>query len=264
MPPEESFSREEIEVIELSPRPTATERIAKNPLLIPASILLGALIIGASLIIGLSYGSGGGTVAGGEQQRVEVVNIKDVKIAGEPYIGDENASVVMAYWSDYQCPYCKAFEVGGVKGINAPAVMPILIKKYVDTGELKIVFKDFPFLSEDSDTAALWGRAVWDLYPSKYWEWREAMYHAQDEEHGGFGNEASIFALTKKISGVDASAVQARVSAKADAYKQIIDADKKEGGNFGIGGTPGFITGKTMIGGFEALATFTAAIDAQL
>ena len=236
---------------------------AANPLFIPASILIGAVIIGVFLMIGLQGGSGGAKTAG-TAAVAQAVDIKDVKTEGAPYIGDVNAPVSMAYWSDYQCPFCKAFEVGGVKGINAPEVLPTLIKNYVDTGKLKIVFKDFAFLSEDSDTAAFWGRAMWDLYTDKYWEWREAMYHAQDEEHAGFGDETSILALTKKIPGVDANSVKARVSAKEDAYRQVIDADKQEGQGLGISGTPGFITGKTLIGGFESLAKFTTAIDAQL
>ena len=249
------------EIINITPRAGA----AQNPYLIPASILIGAVIIGAFILIGFSQGGAGNpAAAAGAAAAAQKVDIKDVNIAGDPYIGEASAPVTLAYWSDYQCPFCKAFEVGGVEGINGPAVMPTLIKNYVDKGKLKIVFKDFAFLSEDSDTAALWGRAMWDLYPGKYWQWREAMYHAQDEEHGGFGDEASILALTKKISGVDASAVKARVAAKRDVYKQAIDADKEEGQGFGIGGTPGFITGKTLIGGFAALSKFTDAIDAQL
>ena len=224
MPPEdETFLDVEPAPERLRAR-SLSERVAKNPLLVPGAILVGALIIGVSLIIGFSQ-MGAGSGSPGTPSAAEV-NIEDVKISGEPYIGKENAPVVMAYWSDYQCPFCKAFEVGGVQGINAPAVLPVLIKNYVDKGTLKIVFKDFAFLSEDSDTAALWGRAIWDLYPGKYWEWREAMYHAQDEEHGGFGDAASILALTRKISGVDANAVKARVVAQKDAYTKLIEAER--------------------------------------
>lgn len=261
--PEEEIQLEEQRVPIKRAAPAAG--LAGNPLLVPASILLGAVIIGFFILVGLSRGGAGKTV-GAPAAAATTVDIKDVKIAGEPYIGNANAPVIMAYWSDYQCPFCKAFEVGGVPQINntTPSAMPILIKNYVDTGKLKIVFKDFAFLSEDSDTAALWGRAMWDLYPGKYREWREAMYHAQDEEHGGFGDEASILALTKKISGVDASAVKARVAAKADAYTQAIAADKQEGQSLGINGTPGFIIGTTLIPGAAPLATFTAAIDPLL
>ncbi|MEK7093310.1 MAG: thioredoxin domain-containing protein, partial [Patescibacteria group bacterium] len=153
---------------------------------------------------------------------------------------------------------------GGVQGINVAPSIPTLVKEYVDTGKLKIVFKDYAFLSEDSTTAALYGRAVWALYPSKYFEWRTAMYKAQDEEHGGFGDEKSIVALTGTISGMNATKVKADVAANTAAYQAKIDADRAEGTSFGIQGTPGFITGKTLIPGAVDLKTFTDAIDAQL
>lgn len=245
----------------------SANRIANNPLLIPVSILLGALIVGVSLIIGLSHGASGGTGATNSgQQPSATVNIKDVKIAGDPYIGNANAPVSMAYWSDYQCPFCKAFEVGGVQGINQPAVMPTLLTKYVNAGKLKIVFKDFPFLGKDSTTGAEYGRAIWDLYPQQYDGWRTAMYKAQDQEGDqGFGNAASIDQLIKdKFPQIDDAKVKQAITANKAKYDAAIAADRQEGQNFGVNGTPGFITGTQLIAGAESLATFTNAIDAQL
>ena len=234
-----------------------------NPALyIPGAIVVAGLIIGVSLIVALKPATGVGSATGGQQ--AAAVNIKDVKIKGDPYIGKENAKVVLAYWSDYQCPFCKAVEMGHAQIPQIQPSLPALIKEYVDTGKLKIVFKDYAFLSEDSATAALYGRAVWELYPAKYWEWREAMYVAQDEEHGGFGNEASILELSGKIAGMDAQALKNKVAEKRSAYLADIEADKAEGTAFGITGTPGFITGKTLIPGADSLATFKKAIDAQL
>jgi len=230
-------------------------------LYVPGAIIIAGIIIGISLIAALSPATG---APGGGGTAAKDADIADVEIAGLPFIGAENAPAVMAYWSDYQCPFCKAFEVGGVEGIPNPAVLPVLIKDYVDTGKLKVVFKDFAFLSEDSTTAALYGRAVWELYPQKYWEWREAMYHAQDEEHAGFGDEASIVALTKKITGIDSAAVKAKVAGKTADYMLAIEADKAEAGEFGINGTPGFVTGKTLLPGFMELAQFKTAIEEQL
>jgi protein-disulfide isomerase len=173
----------------------------------PIAIVLAGVIIGAFVMVGLSKMG----AAQGGNATLPKVDIADVSIDGHPYIGNENAPVVLAYWSDYQCPFCKAVEVGHPQIPTEPAI-PALIEEYVNTGKLRIVFKDYAFLSEDSTTAALWGRAVWDLYPDKYWEWRKAMYEAQDEEHGGFGDEGSIYALTQGIDGVNANAVRTRVA----------------------------------------------------
>src|SRR3989338_7547032 len=126
---------------------------AISALYIPAAIVLAGAIIGVTLSVAFKgTPPGAGTATGG--QPAIPVDIKDVKIAGEPYIGNANAKVVLAFWSDFQCPYCKAVETGGIPQIPTPAAIPDVIKNYVDTGKVKIVFKDYPFLGEDSITAA--------------------------------------------------------------------------------------------------------------
>lgn len=234
-----------------------------SKLYIPAAIVVGFIILGVFIMIGLSM-SGSAAPANGQQPTV-AVDVKDVKIDGNPYIGDKNAPVTLVYWSDYQCPFCKAVEVGGVPQIPMDPAIPKLITDYVDTGKLKIVFKDYPFLGQDSVVAAEYEQAIWKLYPTKFFTWREAMFHAQDDEGDqGFGDEASIIALIKTIPGIDAAAVQADVAANKATYDAEANADKAEGASFGVQGTPGFITGKTMIPGAVDYATFKSAIDAQL
>jgi protein-disulfide isomerase len=249
--------------------PEGTPARDNSKLYIPAAIVIGALIIGISLVIGLSRGLGGvSALPPGESGKdpAAVVNIKDVKTAGDPYIGNANAPVVMAYWSDYQCPFCKAFEVGGVQGIQNPPVMPTLLTTYVQTGKLKIVFKDFPFLGKDSTTAAEYEHAIWELYPAQFYAWRTAMFKAQDQEGDqGFGNAATIDQLIgNKFPQMDDAKIKQTLAVNKAKYDAAIDADKQEGGSFGINGTPGFVTGTQLISGFESLATFTAAIDGQL
>lgn len=235
------------------PPPTAEKKLST-----PIAIIIAGVLIAGAVYFGISSQSA--STLPNEQK----VDIKKVKIEGEPYIGKADAPVTMAYWSDFQCPFCKAVEVGGVPQIPLTPAIPVLKERYIDTGKLRIVFKDYAFLGEDSTTAALYGRAMWELYPEKYWEWREAMYKAQDDENSGFGNEASVIELTAKIDGVDAERVKNTVAEKRDAYIKLIDADGAEGAKFGISGTPGFITGKRLIGGAAQPEAFARAIDEQL
>jgi len=230
---------------------------------VPGAIIVAALIIGAGLYFGLASKGSSSTAPGG--QPVVEVDVKDVKIKGEPFIGKANAPVVMAFWSDFQCPFCKAFETGGIPQIPIEPAFPQLITEYVNTGKLKIVFKDFAFLGEDSITAALYGRAIWDLYQSQYFAWRTEMYEAQDEEHGGFGNAATIDALIKKsFPQMDVAKIKAQIESKKDAYTAILAANREEASSMGINGTPGSIVGKTLISGAEQFPAFKAAIDAEL
>ncbi len=183
------------------------------------------------------------------------VDIKNVKTDGLPFIGKDNASVTMAVWEDFQCPFCKRWE---------QSTLPSLITDYVDKGKLKIVYKDFAFLGADSTTAALAGRAVWEVAPKKYEEWRDAMYVKQDDENAGWGSKDDVIALARTISGINADKVASLMESKKAEYQKAIDADRTEGGSFGVNGTPGFIIGKQMIAGAEPTASFTAAIDALL
>jgi|SRR3989344_2208838 len=238
---------------------------SSSNLVIPLSIVIAGAMIGGALYFGLSKNATGGQPSGGAPV-ARKVNVKDVKITADtPYIGKANAPVTLAIWSDYQCPFCKAVEIGGIPQIKTEPSFPMLLKDYVNTGKLRIVFKDYTFLGEDSTTAALYEHAVWATYPDKFMDWREAMYEAQDDEGDqGFGDEASILALIKKIPGMDAAKLKALVATNKDKYLAVIAADQQEGASFGINGTPGFITGTKAIDGAQPPAVFKAALDEQL
>lgn len=224
-----------------------------------------AIVVAGALIGGGLYFSGGGS-ASPTTAKAPSVDIKKVKISeNDPYIGQKDAKVTIAYWSDYQCPFCKAVEVGGIPQIPIDPAIPAIIKNYVDAGKVKIVFKDFAFLGNDSVTAAMYEHAVWETYPDKFYTWREAMFKAQDDEGDkGFGNEGTILTLIKSIPGLDGTKLKTLVAEKKDVYAKDIQDDMQEASGFGIQGTPAFIIGKQLIAGAEKPEAFIAAIDAQL
>ena len=143
--------------------------------------------------------------------------------------------------------------------------MSEIVENYVKTGKVKIVFKDYAFLGPDSDTAGITGRAVWELYPEKYWEWREAMFTAQDEEHGGFGDEISVMKLTIEIPGIDGAKIAQAIKDKNDAYRALMEGDRAEGANaFGINGTPAVITGEELLSGLLPYSAYKEVLDEEL
>jgi protein-disulfide isomerase len=236
-----------------------------NDKLMPIALFAGlALIAGAVFYNGQHPVAGTPQVAGG-QPAAPKVNIKDVKTAGEPFIGNANAPVTIAFWSDFQCPYCKAFETGGVPQITVAAAMPDIMKNYVQTGKAKIVFKDFAFLGNDSNTAGQYARSIWKLFPDTYFTWRTAMYKAQDAEGDkGFGNASTIDALNATISGIDVAAVIADVKANGAQYQAMLDADKAEAAKLGVSATPSFIIGTQLLAGAYPYAQFETAINTVL
>lgn len=236
-----------------------------NVYFLPAAVILGCLLIAGAVYWNGSHPSAapaGGTQGGAPSVAVD---IKNVKMDGDPFIGSATAPVTIAFWSDFQCPYCKAFETGGVPQIALTPALPDLIKNYVDTGKVKIVFMDFAFLGNDSIAGGEYSRAVWKLYPDKYFEWRTAMYTAQDEEGDkGFGNAASIDKLNATIPGLDVAKIAADVKANAASYDAMMNADKAEAVKVGINATPSFVIGTKTIAGAAPYANFQAAIDPLL
>lgn len=215
-----------------------------------------AVIAAGLLIAGAVMWNGSRSAVSPQAGTTPKVDIKNVKTDGNPFIGQASAPVTIAVWGDYQCPFCKKFEV---------ETLPSIIADYVTAGKVKVVFMDFVFLGNDSIDAALYGRSVWKLYPEQYFAWRTAVYEAQDEEGDqGFGDAASIDKLNATIAGVDAVKVAADVKANKGAYQAMVDADKAEAQKVGIGATPSFVIGTEVIQGAYPYPAFQAAIDAAL
>lgn len=228
-----------------------------NKYFLPVAVVVAGLLIAGAVVWGGPRQAGPGVASS--------VNIENIKTDGNPFIGQKDAPVAIAIWTDFQCPFCRAVEVGGIPQIPTLPALPEIIKNYVETGKAKIVFMDFVFLGNDSADAALYGRSIWKLYPDKYFEWRTAMFEAQDEEQDtGFGDSASIDTLNATITGIDVAKVSADVKANAGTYKTAIDASMAEGRKIGINSTPSFVIGTELIAGAYPYEKFQATIDALL
>ncbi len=208
-------------------------QIKSNPLAIPIAIVVAGAIIGVSLIVALRQPGNSAAAAAPQQPTAQAAHISKVKIAGEPFIGKQDAPVTMAYWYDYQCPFCQR---------NEEETMPQIVKEYVDTGKLKIVFKDYQFLGPDSQTLGQFSHAVWEAAPDKFYAWHKVVYDNQGTENTGWATHAKIMSITTSVLGADtANKVDQLVKTKGAAYQNIMDSDKSEGTYMGISGTHGAI-----------------------
>lgn len=227
-----------------------------NKFFLPAAVVVAGGLIAAAVLWSGAHPVPTPPGTPGAGAAAPSVNISDIKMDGDPYVGSAGAPVTIAFWSDYQCPFCKQFEL---------TTLPQIMQDYVDTGKVKIVFMDFAFLGNDSIAGGMYARSVWKLYPKQYFAWRTAMFKAQDQEGDvGFGNAASIDKLDATIPGLDAAKIAADVKANASAYQAAMDADKLEAQKEGVNATPSFVIGTQLIQGAYPYATFKSAIDAAL
>jgi protein-disulfide isomerase len=224
-----------------------------NKYFLPAAVIIGCLFIAGAVIWNGSHPSTGS----GQVPAAPKVDIKNVKTDGEPFIGNANAPVTIAEWSDYQCPFCKQFEL---------TTLPQIVQNYIQAGKVKIVFKDFQFLGPNSMVDAEYARAMWALYPAQFAGWRTALFSQEPQENSlsAVDNLKFVLKTTGSVAGVDVDKVTAAVTANKAAYDSAINADKTEAANFGITATPSFVIGTQMIAGAYPYATFQTAIDALL
>ncbi len=222
-------------------------------LTIPIAIIIaGALVAGAIYFTSTKRVNSLAAAPGAPSQpQTQTADISKVQLTGRPFIGNPNARITVAYWYDYQCPFCKQ---------NEETAMPQLIKDYVDTGKAKIVFKDYQFLGPDSQTAGLAEHAVWEVAPDKFYQWHKAMYNKQDRENSGWGKKSDILTLTKSL-GIDSAKVDQLMTSKATEYQKMMDDDKAEGTAFGVSGTPSFIIGKQLLIGAQPYPAIKQLID---
>ncbi len=233
---------------------------SQNKFIMPVSIIIAGIIIAGAVV----YSSNNNNIARNTNtvvaqktaQKPIAVDIKNVDTKNEPYIGNPNAPVTIAYWFDFQCPFCRRFEENS---------LPTIVNDYVKTGKVRVVFKDFQFLGPDSQDAGLVENAMWSLYPNSYKQWHDLMFKAQDRENSGFGNLDSIYNLiSTKMPSLDLSRIKQLVTKNKAEYKKELNADMIEGTKFGIRGTPGFVMGNQMISGAQPLSVFTQIIDTLL
>ncbi len=241
---------------------TKEKNTKSNPYAIPVAIILAGALVAAALFFGGKSNNANPTAAAptqgttGQQAPTQAVDASKVNTTNEPYVGSLNAPVTMAVWTDYQCPFCQRFEADSIDQ---------LYTNYVQTGKLRIIFKDYAFLGPDSETTAIIARAVWEADPTDFYKWRTFIYQNQGAEGSSWATQDKILAMTSAILGAsEEQKIAALVASKSTQYQAAVDADKAEGVSFGVQGTPGSIIGTQFINGDQPYVDVKAAVDQAL
>ena len=149
-----------------------------------------------------------------------------INIQGAPFLGPENAPVVIVAFSDFECPYC-----GTVGGLFEEA-----LAKYPK--EVKVVFKQFPLaMHKQAQPAALASLAA--HRQGKFWQYHDLLFENQKSL-----SEAKYTELAKKL-GLDLE--RFNKDSKGAVSRQILERDMIEAQQVGVRGTPTiFVNGRRL------------------
>lgn len=238
-----------------SPRPYA---MRKRPV---TMMVLVVLIVGSLVLGGLAaFGGGGGQQSGEPGGRAGDDTIQPLpedhpvhtlarRDADDPLaLGSVDAPVVMIEYSDFQCAFC---------GIHARDTEPELIEEYVDTGTLRIEFRNFPVFGPESDAAA---RASWAAgRQGRFREFHGAAFEDEFHQNSGRFDDDGVLELAERAGVPDLD--QFTADMESVEAGEAVELDAEEGYELGIDSTPAFLINGHPVLGAKPIDTFRDTID---
>lgn len=165
-------------------------------------------------------------------------------------LGDPNTIQSIVAYYDFECVYCSDF----VKD-----VLPQLVQEYVDTGKVKIIFKNYPLTNHTAASVAH-NAAMCSSVKGDFWDFHEILFSKQKEWAGK--PEQEVKTLMKSYfqsTGVKDSNYDACVD--SNQYGTYVENDKNEGRSQGVTGAPTFIIGDKTLVGYQPIESFRAILD---
>ena len=179
---------------------------------------------------------------------------KFVGVDDDPVLGDAKAKVTIIEFGDYQCPSCRMFWKD---------VEPRLKKEYVDTGKVKIVFRDFPIVQIHPEAILASEAAQCAIDQDKYWEMHDKIYREQYNKGDDLVRfKAADLKKWAKDLRLDSAAFDTCLD--SERYKAEVAKDKADGDDVGIQGTPTFFINGRFLGGVQPYPVFKKMIDEEL
>ena len=182
-----------------------------------------------------------------------------ISIDNDPIIGNPNAPITIIEFSDFQCPFCARFHV---------ETLPSIMDEYINDGQVKLVFRDFPIQSIHPNALPASVAAECANEQKKFKEMHDVLFENQKEwSNQSIDNVMIKFNQYASKIGLEEEKFDSCL--KNGKYIEEIQKDLDDGRTYGISGTPGFFVGNDQIGfvelkGAQPFENFKKVIDSQL
>lgn len=185
-----------------------------------------------------------------------------------PVLGNENATVYVVEFSDFECPFCEAADGVNQQVIDSlkqqdptwEAPVPNIISNYVNTGKVRLVFRQYPLpIHSHSNDAALAAKCAQEQ--GKFWEYQQKLFENY--------NALETADLEKYASDLNLNLTQFNGCLGSKKYEDSVQSDLSAGNCLGVSATPTFFIGSNetnyvKIEGAESFSAFKQAIDSAL
>lgn len=200
---------------------------------------LAAAVVLVLIVVNASSGDGGDT-------ELEGVAETNRHLQGIPQrdlvLGDPKAPVELVEYGDLQCPVCKGYS---------EEILPPIIGNQVKKGDVKLVFRNFTIVGEESVDAG--AAAIAAGQQGRGWNFIELFYRNQGRENGGYVTDEFLEAVAEAAGVKDVE--QWNKDRKSQPVLDQVKKSSDEAQSLGLSGTPSFAIQGPKTDGLEVLGT---------
>lgn len=198
-------------------------------------IVAGGVVAVAAIVLGVYFGTrapapGPAPVAvAGTPDKTALFAVQP----GDHVLGDPKAPITLIEYASFTCPHCAHFHT---------QILPELKKKWIDTGKVKLVYRDFPL-----DQVAAKAAQIAECAPAdRYYPVIDLIFRNQATWATGSDPIAEL-AKPLRIAGMGENEIKACLA--NDAMSNAVINDYKGGEAMGVNSTPTlFIDGQLYRG----------------
>jgi protein-disulfide isomerase len=165
-----------------------------------------------------------------------------------PQRGSDKAPVVLIEFSDFRCSFCRKFW---------QTTLPLLDKKYISTGKVRLIYRHFAVLGKPSELAAQAAECAGEQ--GKFWEYHDKLFASADSPLAFTDGKLKSYA--KELGVKDQAFNQCLDSGK---HLKKVEGETAVAALLGARGTPAFFLNGQLIVGAQPFEVFEAAIEKEL
>ncbi|MDE3036901.1 MAG: DsbA family protein [Pseudomonadota bacterium] len=178
--------------------------------------------------------------------------VKDAPLPGDFVMGSKTAPLVMIEYASLSCPHCAHFS---------NTTLPLLIKKYVNTGKMRYVMRPFP-LNEPALKGAVLLQCVGEQDSRRYYAFAKVLFDAQNK----WAFDANYLANLQTIAEVGgvSKAQFDHCMGNTDMEVKVLKVKKLANDELRVPHTPYIFIGGQVYDGSRDIVPMSLFIDKKL
>lgn len=210
--------------------------------------LAGLPVAGALMSVAYAEDQKAAVEAPKPEGSVDVKKLMAPEALPDMSMGKSTAPVTVVEYASMTCPHCAEFDV---------VTFPAFKKKYIDTGKVYYILREFPF-----DPRAEAGFMLARCSKDKYFAMVDLLFHQQDNWAAANDAKSALLQLSKLAGFTQESFTACLTNQKLlDQIRSVKNRAEKE---FGVDATPTFFINGKKYPGAMSIDEMSAIIDPLL